>query len=284
MGEGEQRWCSVCGAEHESWASRCAVCDGALATHPPAPVEVDHSVSEVDIAPLGVDERATLQLLLRVEEVPHEFDGSVMRVPANWSDTARQMVADVLEPLDPAVQPPGLLDHEALTATASQQDAPAERELASLGWRVLARIADLILFILVGLVISVLLGLLSQLEPQLTDMLLRVSELPWPLLLEIVLVARFGWDLGKLAVGLRVVDADGRPPGWRRALVRSAVLWGPPIAILIAARVLTVEDVRLAGAVAVLTYGWFAAISWSIARDEQRRGWHDRAAGTWVLR
>ncbi|WPD19146.1 RDD family protein [Thermaerobacter composti] len=72
---------------------------------------------------------------------------------------------------------------------------------------------------------------------------------------------RWGMTLGKLAVGVRVVGADGRPPGTRRALVRFVA--------------------RVAGTVA-LGAGWWPLLGGSEGRP--RRAWHDAVAGTHAIR
>jgi uncharacterized RDD family membrane protein YckC len=69
--------------------------------------------------------------------------------------------------------------------------------------------------------------------------------------------AFWGMTLGKWALGIRVVAADGRKLSWMRALGRVG-------AFLLAS--------------APLKAG-FAAVLW----DEKRRGWHDRLAGTLVV-
>lgn len=67
---------------------------------------------------------------------------------------------------------------------------------------------------------------------------------------------RWGCSLGKLALGVRVVGRDGRPIGWRRALVRFAA--------------------RLAGA-ATLGLAWLPALG-----SPAGQAWHDRVAGSVV--
>ena len=67
-----------------------------------------------------------------------------------------------------------------------------------------------------------------------------------------------GQSLGKMAIGIRVVDAQGRPPGLLRALVREVI--GKPVSF------------------AVLCIG----VLW-IVGEEKKRGWHDLLAGTYVV-
>jgi len=66
-----------------------------------------------------------------------------------------------------------------------------------------------------------------------------------------------GWSPAQRAIGLRIIDAAGRPPGWRRGLGRTAASW------------------LSAGALG-LGYLWAA---W----HAEKRTWHDSLAGTWVV-
>jgi len=66
-----------------------------------------------------------------------------------------------------------------------------------------------------------------------------------------------GQTAGKWLVGARLVRANGAPVGYGRAIVR--LLVSIPVAVLVVG---------------------FLVVAWR--RD--RRGWHDRLAGTWVLR
>lgn len=67
-----------------------------------------------------------------------------------------------------------------------------------------------------------------------------------------------GWSPGKRLLGLRVVDAQGAPPGIVRGFVRSLF--------------------TLAGEIPL-----FAGYLWALF-DRQRRTWHDHLATTWVVR
>lgn len=66
-----------------------------------------------------------------------------------------------------------------------------------------------------------------------------------------------GWTLGKRAVGIRVVDGNGRPPGVWRGLVRAA---GQQVS----------------------EFAFGAGYLWAVW-DRRRQTWHDRAAGTFVV-
>ncbi len=139
-------------------------------------------------------------------------------------------------------------------------------DLASVGQRIGGALIDGLLTSMV-VVVPLLLGLVN-----LDDLQNRVSA-GWAFALlvfgaayTIGPTAIWGQTLGKVAVGTRVVtDADGSLPGWRRSTIRWAVpgLLGrlPYIGILIS-----------------------LAVTASLVLDPRRRGLHDKAAGTIVVR
>lgn len=82
----------------------------------------------------------------------------------------------------------------------------------------------------------------------------------------IVPTAVWGQTPGKLAVGTRVVvDADGSLPGWRRSIIRWFVAEG-------------------VGRIAYVGIWISLAVLVSVVVDGRRRGLHDKAAGTIVVR
>jgi len=78
----------------------------------------------------------------------------------------------------------------------------------------------------------------------------------------VVLEGRWGVTLGKLATQIRVVDRFGRPPGYGRAAIRTAL--------------------RLVEVNPMLMGGIPAAIAVGVSKTRQRIG--DMLAGTYVLR
>lgn len=85
-------------------------------------------------------------------------------------------------------------------------------------------------------------------------------------LYELPLVALRGETIGKIFTKTRVVCiGNGRAPGWKRAGIRWIVLYLPLLAVPI---------------IGVLVFLLTAA---SPLFDPQRRGWHDKAAGTVVV-
>ncbi len=84
------------------------------------------------------------------------------------------------------------------------------------------------------------------------------------LLVEVLPTVLMGRTLGKAMTGL-TIDADGERPGWVAAVLRALLLYGPAIAI----PVLAVPILLLLLATIVLS--------------SDRRGLHDRLAGTTVV-
>ena len=117
-------------------------------------------------------------------------------------------------------------------------------------------------FIIDAIVISVVIVVLDALgvidigEPSATD---QVLEAVISFGYYILLTAAFGATLGKMALGMRVVDESGQRAGFLRVLVRET------IGKIVSAIVL------------FLGYIW-------ILFDDKRQGWHDKIGGTFVVK
>ena len=138
--------------------------------------------------------------------------------------------------------------------------------LASVGQRLAGALVDGLLTSMV-VVVPLLLGLVdvSRLQGGIPSGW-ALALLVFGAVYTVVPVALWGQTMGKVAVGTRVVaEGDGSVPGWRR----SAVRWGLP------------------GLVGRLPYVGLLvsfAIMASLVLDARRRGLHDKAAGTIVVR
>ena len=83
-------------------------------------------------------------------------------------------------------------------------------------------------------------------------------------LVQWLLHARFGWTIGRLAMGIRTLDVETRlPVGVARIFVRSVVV--------------------AAGFLVAVVGGVLVLVSPLMDRTRRNRGWHDRAAGDEVL-
>ncbi len=90
---------------------------------------------------------------------------------------------------------------------------------------------------------------------------------------------KLGQTPGKRLLGLQVVDADGTIPDFRRVLLREFVAKSVPSMLLLAGpfSILFLVAGYITGTFLLLGYLW-------IARDRQKRGWHDYIAGTYVVK
>jgi len=148
-------------------------------------------------------------------------------------------------------------------------DLPADERLvvvASVAQRIGGALVDGLLTSMV-VVVPLLLGVIT------IDDLRNQIPPGWALALlvfgavyTVVPTALWGQTLGKVAVGSRVVtEADGSPPGWRR----SAIRWALP---------------GLVGRLPYVGVVVSVAVTASLLLDPRRRGLHDKAAGTIVVR
>lgn len=145
-------------------------------------------------------------------------------------------------------------------------EAPAV-EVASVGQRIAGALIDGLLTSMV-VVVPLLLGLIriETLQEQRISAGWAFSLLVFGAVYTIVPTALWGQTPGKVAVGTRVVaEVDGSRPGWRRSAVRWAVpgFLGrlPYVGILVS-----------------------LVVTGSLVLDPRRRGLHDKAAGTIVIR
>ena len=102
----------------------------------------------------------------------------------------------------------------------------------------------------------------------------------------VVLTVAFGATLGKMALGMRVVGADGGKAGAGAILVREIII---RFGVTITAFVLTLilsgplgdSGAAIGGLVGVLV-GLIVILR--ILVDDHRQGWHDKIGGTFVVK
>ena len=124
----------------------------------------------------------------------------------------------------------------------------AQTEYMGFWIRVAAWAVDVIVFVIVVVILSALIGAAGVI----------LSILFWYAYL-VLMTGLKGQTLGKKAVGIQVVDAQGTVPGLWRALLRETL------------------GKFASGLVFDLGYIW---IGW----DQHKRGWHDHIGGTYVVR
>ena len=132
-------------------------------------------------------------------------------------------------------------------------DLPAEEEYMGFWIRAAAGLIDAAVIMAVGVMIVMAMGI--YLGPPLTDLLVGIASLVY----YVALTGLKGQTLGKMALGIMVVNARGEPPGILRAAFREILG-------------------KLVSEIAIfLGYLW---IGW----DRKKRGWHDHIASTYVVR
>ena len=148
--------------------------------------------------------------------------------------------------------------------------APAEKTARTYNSNIIIRrwaatwvdlIALAVLATLPAIVVEISLGAQAVRQSSF-DSFMVVWAIAAVLLYYIALEGRFGWTLGKLALGIRVVNGDGDPPGFVSALLRTL------------ARLVEVNPILLGGLPAGIVVG--------LSAKRQRLG--DMLAGTYVLR
>ena len=128
-------------------------------------------------------------------------------------------------------------------------------EYASRLHRFLAALVD---GIIIGVAIVILgtIGVIDLGDPSTTD---QVMEAVISFGYYILLTAAFGATLGKMALGMKVVDESGQKAGFFKVLIRET------IGKIVSATIL------------LLGYVW-------ILFDGKRQGWHDKIGGTFVVK
>ena len=170
-----------------------------------------------------------------------------------------------------------------------------QSEIAGMGRRVLATVLDFV-------ILMVALSAITHNMP--------VSHVKWWAIvfaIAVVYSALFGVLMGrtpgKMALGLRVIDAQGRGLNYAQMFRRAALKWSPIFALFIATALLTpealyprpangegvntveVEAERALAPSAVMvigTVGWLVLIHLA-RRHPDGQGLHDRAARTYVI-
>lgn len=143
------------------------------------------------------------------------------------------------------------------SSAATQEPAPLWRRLAALGYDLMPLLA--LWMLTAGLVLLAFHGEVDVAhQPPLYHFSLQAALLVVTAAYFVVSWTRGGQTIGMRAWRIRVVDAEGKPPGWGRALLRFAV---------------ALPATAIAG----------AGFMWCLI-DRDRRAGHDLAAGTRLVR
>ena len=127
-------------------------------------------------------------------------------------------------------------------------------EIASAGQRFGAFLVDFLISIIVGIV-GFAIGSAMGGEGQTMNSVFGIAY--WIIVL--IMVATRGQSPGKIAIGIKIVKMDGTPIGFGTALLREVL--GKIVSAIIL----------------LLGYIW-------ILFDGKRQGWHDKIAGTYVVK
>lgn len=178
-----------------------------------------------------------------------------------------------MEPLEPAPDSPPSGERAARPTLPGPGDFPSTgaNALASIGQRAVARLIDVLLMVV--MVVPMVLPYLETAGDQVVlnaPLWARAMPFVAAAVYEVGLIAWRGQTLGKMAQNIRVANVlDGRRPGLGSSTIRFLV-----------PTVVSVVFAQLSGSqlpISVLIY-------LTALLDPLRRGWHDKAAGTVVVR
>jgi uncharacterized RDD family membrane protein YckC len=149
-------------------------------------------------------------------------------------------------------------------ADATERVQEKTVQAAGFGLRAAALLVDMVLVWFLGLLLGTFVGVAGLLltmyspgGPPPMNRLIILSGLVFSVAYFVVSWARGGQTLGKMAVDIKVVGADGQPPSWGKAVLRYVGY--------------IVNGI-------VLSIGFLWALF-----DRRRQGWHDKLAGTFVV-
>ena len=137
-------------------------------------------------------------------------------------------------------------------------------KVIGLGLRVAAFLVDSLIVWVAGLLLGILVataGLLLTMylpgRPIPLDGLIVLSGLAFSVVYFVLAWAKSGQTLGKMAVGIKVIGADGQPPSIGKAVLRYIGYF-------------------ISGIALSLGFLW-------VAFDQERQGWHDKLAKTYIV-
>lgn len=208
----------------------------------------------------------------------------------------------------PEIQPPVITPTTDQVPTAHPQwDAwqpkpisSNDRPVASPGARIRARLLNEVIAMLIMvfpmMIMAPLLGILmvetpgAEVPPQFFHQFIIVGVgigllvlMPIQIINEVVLVKAFGGNIGKLMMGLRIVDIDtGVFMSFKRAFLRYLIIYGPLDVLLILVAFVTSSSAFILNGVGVL---WWVVLMMSIAPAPPTfQGFQDRWSGSRVVK
>ncbi len=233
----------------------------------PTSEKLDHELVGYDLDHLDDSERWKLGLGLGHAGIAHEWKGTTLWAPST-ADVLVQRTEQAHESISHQHGPPHDLE------AADQHEGEERSVVASPMRRASAAIIDNVILVLPGVILSVawstttMVGNITVTKPATGAWVLwdltRTAYL-------IVGIGGFSCTPGQALLGLRVVDGQGGPAGWRRATLRFVV---PNLAWIVVWAAATPAPVARWAVSA-----WDLCVYLPIVFDSRRRGLHDRAAG-----
>jgi uncharacterized RDD family membrane protein YckC len=228
---------------------------------PPTPADQD--LLEYELPDLAAERREALSFWLVMSEIPYEWtpDG-VLVVPSKW-ELEVDSILDSLPRDAPAHPDPVHVENFAGSLPVAAATTIVD-ELASPGRRLAAWFIDFLVLLVPAAIADVVVGPKSGAA--------RVTLLAIDAAYVIGGIAIWGRTIGKVVARIEVVRRDGiAPPGFGVAFMR----WLVPVA--------SYPLTYLGSAGPLLSFVWVVAVYAPIL-GPARRGLHDRAAGTDVVR
>ncbi|MDH4148217.1 MAG: RDD family protein [Acidimicrobiia bacterium] len=273
MASTEFRWCPRCGDEFQRHVTTCPDCALALRTEPrPVPEARPGPVAPLtyDLAAFSAAARRTLVLHVAAAGFPHQWHGSTLAVPAG----ARSLVESLIDEAEP-------FDGEPVALEAADGARPpnvvVELPIARRRARIFGAYVDAAAFGLILLAAGEWIAWPDQVRR------FGAVAIGFRVLYDTVCVGVAATTPGKAVARLEVHSALGGRPAWTQAAVRAVV----PFALGVVADLFIRVLVQTGAAppfdvVAVVLYGLCWGTYLPILWDPQRRGLHDRVAGTVV--
>jgi uncharacterized RDD family membrane protein YckC len=253
-------WCPACGFEYRTGFSWCPDCEVVLVDKRPAripPPMADHEQLEYDLSDFTPERREAVTFWLVTSEIPFEWEpDGLLVVPSKWQLEVDAIVESMESPDAGRAGEVGAYPAEMIDA--------GPPELASPARRLAGYLIDYVVITAAAVIATAIFGVRSA--------GVTVSVLLVNTVYIVGSTAIWGRTVGKLVVHTEVVRRDGiAPPGFRVALIRYLV-----VALAL--------PLRYFGG-----FGGWLGVGWTIAvyapiLGRERRGLHDRAAGTDVVR
>ena len=175
-------------------------------------------------------------------------------------------------------------EHRFVVAPQSGKEVPPTSTYAGIWRRTAAWVADVLLFFgALGFVLTVLVAMGYR------DFPLLYAMIGW--WAYIVVATSYGATVGKRAASIKVVDISGSPPGFQKSFVRSILPVMIVCAVVLAAGnpdlIPEVGEARaglkISPLVLILVGVWIVD-HLKMTRNTSRQTWHDKMAGTYVIR